>query len=72
VSDLQAKRDRAIVRSIRQAFRMAIKHAGKNAHVQVSDVLDLLDAFESGTMDDKLDPSTDSVAGPYYFPEGIQ
>ena len=58
---LEAKRDRAVVRLLRKAFRDGIKHAGKNVQVQVSDLLNLLDTFERGEFDDKLDESADSV-----------
>lgn len=68
---IEVKRDRAAIRLLHEAFRQAIKHGGKNMEMHVGDVVHLLDEFANGKMDDRLDPSDDSVTGPH-FPMGIQ
>jgi len=69
---IEAKRNRVALRDLRLALNTAIKVGGKNMTLSVSDLLNLLDHFEDGRMDDKLDnDAKDAVTGPHY-PLGVQ
>lgn len=57
-----SSRATACIAGLEKVFRAALREGGPNAKASVSDVLRIIDAYQTGEMDDK--PGT--VTGPFY------